>query len=315
LFKTERKKERKTIMQSLPSLVGDSETPIIINSNDINSNNNTSNNTIGNDNVISIHLDIDITSIRPGKLPIPDDWSLERIIQERDPPFGWENVFRESVDELIHISHVLDRLGEYYPKKENLFAAFDKTPLENVRVILIGQDPYHQTKSHSSSPRAQGTSFSFARDDPVPGNSSLYNIFTEIHNSYPESFVMPQHGDLTSWTDQGVLLLNTCLTVRPGQAESHYINKRNIWHPFLIRVLNAIIHREQKNGTKPIFILLGGKAQELARELGEKVVILNASHPSPLSAHRGFFGSDVFKKANLWLQSFGQRPIDWNLYP
>jgi uracil-DNA glycosylase len=279
--------------------------------------------------------------------PIPITWTVEDIITNIPPPIGWERVFQESRNELVHISNLLKTMGPYYPKREHLFRAFEKTPLDAVRVILIGQDPYHQTKKGSSEPRAQGLSFSFARDDPVPGNSSLHNMFLELQNCYPATssnpFRYPSHGDLSHWAEQGVLLLNTCLTVAPGKALSHMggsdRSEKNLWGPFLARVLLAINQRENTiastegiKGTlpaaagptsggktirvKPIYVLLGGKAQKLKHTIGgycEKVIILEATHPSGLSAERGFFGSKIFWKINKELRQMGQPEIDWNL--
>lgn len=261
---------------------------------------------------------------------IPDSWSVEDMINNLPPPFGWERIFEESKYELIHISNLLKTLGPFYPKKADLFRAFELTPLADVRVVLIGQDPYPQNKDGSMSPRAQGLSFSFARDDPVPGNCSLHNMFVELQDNYKETFRYPAHGDLSSWARQGMLMLNTCLTVAPGQPGSHMgkdsRSKQNLWKPFLIRILNAINQRNQRNnGTgngnikmkvKPIYVLLGGKAQDLKRDLGtycEKVIFVEATHPSPQSAHSGFFGSKIFLKINRELRQMGEPEIDWNL--
>ena len=147
-------------------------------------------------------------------------------------------------------------------------------------------------------------------------------MFVEAKDRYPDTFRFPSHGDLSSWTRQGVLLLNMCLTVTPGQPESHMKSmggKGNVWGPFLRRVINSIIHMERptynKMKVKPIFVLLGGKAQSICEFINEKAIIITATHPSPMSARNGFFGSQIFKKVNFMLRKFGMAEIDWNLDP
>lgn len=251
---------------------------------------------------------------------INPEWSLKDIVDNVPHPIGWEQMFHDAQTDFFNISQKLSTKGEFYPKKEHLFNAFHLTPLDKVRVILVGQDPYPQTKKHSQEPRAQGLAFSIARDD-VLEKHSVYNMFKEIkENCYPDTFQMPDHGDLTAWANQGVLLLNTCLTVSPNQPASH-MKPRNLWHSFIARVINTIVHREHKmhnkQRVKPIFILLGGEAQKtITRFLGEnseKVDIIEAAHPSPLSASR-FFGSKVFLKVNKKLAAYGEPIIDWNLH-
>lgn len=235
---------------------------------------------------------------------IDQTWSIIKICHER-PPFGWKMVFKDAEEELKDISSILEEqekaFGSYYPLKSNIFRAFELTPLENVRVVIVGQDPYHQVNSQTGLPRAQGMSFSVSRDDDIP--SSLKNIFKELKNT--TDFKYPNHGDLISWTRQGVLLLNMCLTVRPNQAGSH----GDIWMGFIVKVLNALA--EEKPNT--IYVLWGSYAQKLIKYIGDRSVILTSAHPSGLSAHRGFFGCNHFKQINDILLSRNETPIDWNL--
>ena len=184
-----------------------------------------------------------------------------------------------------------------YPPGSLIFNAFNLCPFDKVKVVIIGQDPYHEPR------QAQGLSFSVA--DGVPFPPSLQNIFKEIQNDLGKP--IPASGDLTRWAKQGVLLLNATLTVRAHQANSH----RGIgWEEFTdaaIRVLN-----EQD---RPIvFILWGSPAQRKKEMLNNpKHLILEAPHPSPLSAYRGFFGSKPFSQTNAFLGKNGLTPIDWQI--
>ena len=250
---------------------------------------------------------------------IHQDWTVEQIVQYATPP-GWESVFWELEDEsnpnslvikqeLKDISMVLQedeiKHGTWFPLKKDLFKAFDLTPLTNVRVVIIGQNPYPQTNLHTGLPRAQGLSFSVSKDDDIP--SSLRNIFTELKSKscipdYPD----PMSGDLTGWARQGVFLLNSCLTVRPNQPESH----GQVWMPIIRDVLQAIA---EANPTA-IYLLWGKPAQSLRKYIGERSIILTAAHPSGLSARRGFFGSCHFRQVNEILMKRGEAPIDWGVY-
>ena len=236
--------------------------------------------------------------------PITQDWTIERICNERPPP-GWEEVFESSKLELKEISDILcDQekvYGTIYPLKKDIFRAFEMTPLSHVKVVIFGQDPYHD--STSSGPRAQGLAFSVSECSNIP--PSLRNIFTEIKNEYPEEFVTPQHGDLSFWAYQGVFLLNTCLTVRPGAAGSH----KKLWTGLIVKVIDAI------NKTNPscVYVLWGDKAKNLRPYIGGKAKILQSPHPSPLSAYRGFYGNNHFIEINRLLRESGNHPINWNL--
>jgi uracil-DNA glycosylase len=145
-------------------------------------------------------------------------------------PSSWKDVFSSAKEEFEYLDQIIKT--EVFPEKIHTFKAFELTPLEKVKVVLLGQDPYHQRKKNGK-PRAQGLSFSVSKDDDIP--MSLKNIYQEIQNEYPD-YVIPKDGDLTRWARQGVLLLNSSLTVEQGKAGSHGV----IWHGFLSRVFQAI---------------------------------------------------------------------------
>ena len=218
---------------------------------------------------------------------------------------SWRKTFEDSESELKVISDALDRNiirnGHYVPNKKNLFKAFELTPLDTVKVVIVGQDPYHQIL-HNGEPRATGLSFSVHETDEIP--SSLQNIYKEISSEIP-SWQHPRHGNLTSWAKQGVLMLNICLTCVPGNAGSH--SKYKLWMPFIIKVLNEI----KKYNPKCIFVMWGAKAQEIDQYIGEKSVKLVSAHPSGLSASRGFFKCGHFVKINEHLVANNQTPISW----
>ena len=186
---------------------------------------------------------------------------------------------------------------EVYPAPDDIFNAFAFTPLANVKVVIFGQDPYHEPG------QAHGLCFSVKPDVKIP--PSLVNIYHELHEDC--GCYVPNNGYLKKWADQGVLLLNTVLTVRAHAANSH----KNIgWEEFTnaaIRVLN-----EQD---RPIVFILWGKPAQTKRSMldNPKHLILEAPHPSPLSAYRGFFGSRPFSQANKYLIANGLDPIDWQI--
>jgi uracil-DNA glycosylase len=193
--------------------------------------------------------------------------------------------------------------GTYYPLKKNLFRAFELCPLSQVEVVIIGQDPYHST-DNDGEPTAQGMSFSARRYSTIP--PSLNNIFKEIKRSLPDEIHSLNHADLTSWALQGVLLLNTCLTVRPGVANQH----KGWWVSFINEVIRAI------TAVNPtcIYVLWGNEAQtSVGAMLGSKNEILSTSHPSPRSAYHGFNGCGHFATINEILRSRGKPGIDWNI--
>ncbi|PJG42830.1 uracil-DNA glycosylase [Acinetobacter tandoii] len=187
---------------------------------------------------------------------------------------------------------------EIYPPSSLIFNAFNTTPLEQVKVVILGQDPYHGPN------QAHGLSFSVQKGIALP--PSLRNIFHELHADV--GVEIPRHGDLTHWAEQGVLLLNSVLTVEAGQPTSH--QKRG-WENFTDHVIDVL--NEQREHI--VFILWGAYAQRKGQRIDpNKHLILKAAHPSPLAANRGgFFGCKVFSKTNNYLKHNGIEPIDWQL--
>ena len=184
-----------------------------------------------------------------------------------------------------------------YPAEDNIFNAFNLTSFENLKVVIIGQDPYH------GAAQAHGLAFSVLDDTPLP--PSLRNIFTEYTTDL--HLPMPLYGDLSKWAKEGVFLINAVLTVRAGEPTSH---KNKGWEKFIKRVIE-IINEKKEN---IVFILWGADAHKYALLLDEqKHLILRAPHPSPLSSYRGFFGSKPFSKTNDYLTCNHLKQIDWLL--
>ena len=184
-----------------------------------------------------------------------------------------------------------------YPPSQEIFMAFHLTPLEEVKVVILGQDPYHEPG------QAQGLAFSVKKGVAIP--PSLQNIYQELHDDL--GYAVPSHGDLSSWARQGVLLLNTCLTVRAHQAFSH----QGIgWEEFTDAAIRAVDQVDRP----VVFILWGSPARrKKALITNQKRLILEAPHPSPLSAYRGFFGSRPFSQTNAYLEKNGVAPVDWEI--
>lgn len=185
-----------------------------------------------------------------------------------------------------------------YPPNHLIFNALNTTPLDRVKVVILGQDPYHGLN------QAHGLSFSVQKGVALP--PSLRNIFHELHADV--GVERPKHGDLTHWAEQGVLLLNAVLTVEAGQPTSH--QKRG-WEEFTDHVIDVL--NEQREHI--VFILWGAYAQRKGQRINQdKHLVLKAAHPSPLAANRGgFFGCKVFSKSNNYLKQHGIEPIDWQL--
>ncbi len=182
-----------------------------------------------------------------------------------------------------------------YPKGKHIFNALNHTPVSKVRVVILGQDPYHGPG------QAHGLCFSVPRGVTPP--PSLRNIFKEIHTDL--DLPMPSHGDLTHWAEQGVFLLNTVLTVRKGAPASH---RGQGWEQFTDEVIEVLGKR-----SAPIIFLLWGSFAQAKVISGKHHIILKAPHPSPLSAYRGFLGCRHFSKTNEYLRSWKQEEIDWSL--
>ncbi len=186
-----------------------------------------------------------------------------------------------------------------YPPEEDVFNALKFSPYNNTKVVILGQDPYHEPG------QAHGLCFSVNKGVKIP--PSLVNIYKEMQNDM--GIIQPNHGYLADWAYQGVLLLNTVLTVRRGEANSH---KGKGWEKFTDRIVELLNQRE-----KPmVFILWGANAKSKQALITNKDhMILSGAHPSPLSAFNGFFGGGYFSKANRFLELTGQEPIDWQLRP
>ena len=185
-----------------------------------------------------------------------------------------------------------------YPPSEDIFNALHLTPLKNVKVLILGQDPYHEPH------QAHGLSFSV-----LPGKAdtppSLVNIYKELSDDL--GCYVPNNGYLKKWADQGVLLLNTVLTVRAHEANSH---KGKGWEQFTDAIIRAVNEQD-----RPVVYMLWGKPAQMKKSMlnNPKHLVLEAPHPSPLSAYRGFFGCKHFSKCNDFLEKNGVAPIDWQI--
>ena len=185
-----------------------------------------------------------------------------------------------------------------FPEEKNVFNALELTPFESVKVVILGQDPYHGPN------QAHGLSFSVKPGIKPP--PSLLNMYKELSDDI-EGFQMPNHGYLVEWAQQGVLLLNSVLTVEQGLAHSH---ANWGWEIFTDKVIEALNHHRENL----VFLLWGSPAQKKGQFIDrQKHCVLTSVHPSPLSAHRGFFGCRHFSKANAYLQQQGIAPINWQL--
>ena len=224
---------------------------------------------------------------------------MQKVIIEK----SWKKKLRDQFDSqyMINLGNFLrqqKKIGRIIlPKGGLIFRAFDLTPFEKVKVVIIGQDPYH---GHN---QANGLSFSVSSGTQLP--PSLKNIFKELFNDL--QIPISEHGDLQFWAKQGVLLLNSCLTVEHARPGSH----KNIgWEQFTDAIINIL--NEEK--TNLVFVLWGALSRLKGKAISrEKHLVIESSHPSPLSAHNGFFGSKPFSKTNKYLTSKNVAQIDWNL--
>lgn len=219
--------------------------------------------------------------------PISNDWA-KYLKPEYGKPYYKELYLKINEEYRTH---------KIFPPAEDIFNAFHLTPLHNVKAVILGQDPYHND--------GQAHGLCFSVKPPVDPPPSLVNIYQELHDDL--GCTIPDHGCLTKWAEQGVLMLNTVLTVRAHQANSH----RGIgWEEFTDAAILALNGQD-----RPIvFILWGAPAQRKERMLtNPNHLILKAPHPSPLSAYRGFFGSRPFSQTNDFLKAHGEEPIDWQI--
>ncbi|MEX2784929.1 uracil-DNA glycosylase [Streptococcus sp. H49] len=210
----------------------------------------------------------------------------------------WHDLIKKELPEhyFAQINHFMDKVyaeGTVYPPREKVFNAIQTTPLADVKVVIIGQDPYHGPG------QAQGLSFSVPNAVSAP--PSLQNILQELQADIGER----SYHDLTAWAEQGVLLLNACLTVPEGRANGH---AGQIWEPFTDAVIKVVNQKE----SPVVFILWGGYARKKKALVTNPIHhVIESPHPSPLAAHRGFFGSRPFSKTNTYLLKDGLEPIDW----
>lgn len=218
---------------------------------------------------------------------ITNDWLTELNVEFKKPYYL--ELYKFVIEEY--------NTRKIFPKADDIFNAFHFTPLSQVKVVILGQDPYHNDG------QAHGLSFSVQKGVDIP--PSLVNIYKEMHDDIGAP--IPSHGDLTKWAKEGVLLLNTVLTVRAHNAASH---QGHGWEQFTDAVIQAV----NKQDRPIVFILWGSPARAKKRLLtNPKHLILEAPHPSPLSSYRGFFGSKPFSQTNEFLAANGVRPIDWTI--
>jgi len=223
-----------------------------------------------------------------GSVKLHESW-LARLQNEFDQPY---------MAELRAFLLQEKRAGKIiFPDGKHIFNALDSTPFDKVRVVVLGQDPYHGPG------QAHGLCFSVREGIQPP--PSLVNIFKELNQSL--GLPIPSHGSLQSWANQGVLLLNATLTVEQARAGSH---QGRGWEQFT----DAVIHALNEECSNIVFLLWGSYAQKKGAFIDtQKHLVLKSPHPSPLSAHRGFFGNGHFQKTNDYLVANGRQPIDWRL--
>lgn len=215
----------------------------------------------------------------------------------------WQALLKEEFNKpyfkqlVLHLKTEKEQKKIIYPSGKLIFNAFDSTPFQQVKVVILGQDPYHGPG------QAHGLSFSVPKGTPLP--PSLVNIFKELQTDV--GMAMPTSGDLTAWAGQGVFLLNTSLTVRQGEPMSH---AQIGWATFTDSVIRLLSEKRQQL----VFMLWGKFAKEKKVLIdSHKHLVLTAAHPSPLSAHQGFLGCKHFSAANQYLAKMGIDPINWHV--
>ncbi|MEG3223138.1 uracil-DNA glycosylase [Vibrio gigantis] len=219
-------------------------------------------------------------------------------------PKTWESIINDEREKeyfqsvLAYVEQQRNSGKTIYPPQDQVFSAFDMTPFESVRVVILGQDPYHGAN------QAHGLAFSVLPGVKIP--PSLRNMYKELAQDI-EGFEIPNHGYLDAWASQGVLMLNTVLTVEEAKAHSH---AKCGWETFTDTIITELNQRSEPI----IFLLWGAHAQKKGQAIDTgKHYVLTAPHPSPLSARRGFFGCQHFSTTNKLLSSVNQQPIDWHL--
>ena len=221
----------------------------------------------------------------PSNVKIASDWKAE-LSEEFEKPY---------FEKLVSFVKTEYKKETVYPEGRNIFRAFDLTPFKHVKVVILGQDPYHGPG------QANGLCFSVNKGVNYP--PSLRNIFKELQNDLQKP--IPDHGDLSHWAKQGVLLLNATLTVQAQKAGSH---QSKGWEEFT----DSVIHTLSDKRSNIVYMLWGSYAQKKASFVDEKInLVLKSPHPSPLSAHRGFFGNRHFSRANNYLVQNDLEPVNW----
>jgi uracil-DNA glycosylase len=211
----------------------------------------------------------------------------------------WHDYLKEEFhkDYMVELNSFLDQQSDTFPPKEDIFTAFNLTPLKKVKVVVIGQDPYH------GEGQAHGLAFSVKKDVKTP--PSLKNIYKELNDDL--GVQIPTHGNLEAWAKQGVLMINNVLTVEQGKAGSH---QKKGWEKFTDKVISII----NEHTSNTVFLLWGSPAQKKASKVDEsKHLLLKSVHPSPLSAYRGFFGCKHFSKTNDYLKLKNKSQINWQI--
>lgn len=222
------------------------------------------------------------------RIKLEESWKAALLDEFNQP-------YMQSIGDFLRAEKAAGK--QIYPPGSLIFNALNSTPLPNVRVVIIGQDPYHGPG------QAHGLCFSVLPGVPVP--PSLQNIFKELKRDL--NIDPPNHGCLQEWANQGVLLLNTSLTVEQGLAGSH---ARLGWQTFTDRIISVVSQYSEQ----VVFLLWGSHAQsKLPLIDAERHLVLKSAHPSPLSAHRGFLGNGHFSQTNQYLQAHGKTPIEWAL--
>lgn len=234
-----------------------------------------------------------MTEASPVQFSYPPAWPVET---------DWSNILGEDLrSERFQSlqSYLADerRVGQIFPQEKDVFNAFRLSSFEDTKVVILGQDPYHGTG------QAHGLSFSVPQGCPFP--PSLKNVFLELVSDLGVPY--PEHGNLTQWARQGVLLLNTVLTVREGTANSH---ANRGWETFTDSVIRKL---GRQSGKRIVFVLWGKPAEKKSSLIAAHHARVIAPHPSPLSAYRGFLGSRPFSRANQHLIDWGVEPVDWSI--
>lgn len=206
----------------------------------------------------------------------------------------WKDFFKKEENRINEIINQIDFKKIVYPPQENIFNSFNLCSLNDVKVVIIGQDPYHNEG------QAQGLAFSVPENFPLP--PSLRNIYNELESDLA---ISNNSGDLSSWAKQGVFLINTSLTVEKNKPMSH---AKIGWQELVMEAIKEINKKENV-----IFVLWGGEAKKFKKLISDKNHIIESAHPSPLSCYRGFYGSKPFSKINNLLSSNGLKEIDWKI--